>query len=89
MQVGCKRVNIICGPCQGTDDKTVGRSFRETDYENRYRLGHPRSPYMEGGSMYSRASVRQKIAEHCWETKRGSEKDISPNLSGVVVLLCC
>ena len=28
-------------------------------------------------------------AEHCWETKRRSEKDVSPNLSGVAVLSRC
>ena len=31
-----------------------------------------------------------RIAEHCWETKQVSEKDMSPNLPGaVVVLLRC
>jgi hypothetical protein len=29
--------------------------------------------------MYSRASVSRKFDEHCWETKRASEKDVSPN----------
>ena len=32
---------------------------------------------------------KARVAEHCWETKRGSEKDISPNLLGVVVMLRC
>ena len=53
--------------------------------ENRYRLGHPRSPKesnLYGGSMYSRASVRQ--SERCHETKCTYGKYVGhPNLMGM------
>jgi len=58
--------------------------------ENRYRLGHPRSPKetissitvdLYGGSMYSRASV--SISERCHETKCVYGKYADPNLMGM------